>query len=122
MRNTKQRNIILNIINNSCEHLTAYQVYEYARSEISNISLGTVYRNLSNLTDEGKIRKLELYGIDRYDKKDMHSHFVCVKCESIIDVFDSILHNDKYIDGNLVIDYDIKINGICKKCMGGNDL
>ena len=43
MRNTKQRECILDIINNSYDHLNAYQVYDKAREIISNISLGTVY-------------------------------------------------------------------------------
>lgn len=51
MRNTKQRECILDIINNSYDHLNAYQVYDKAREIISNISLGTVYRNLSWLCD-----------------------------------------------------------------------
>ena len=121
MRNTRQRNVILEIVDSSYEHLAAYQIYEIARKEIPNISLGTVYRNLSNLTDNGKIRKLEVYGIDRYDRNVSHAHFICCKCESIIDVFDSLLSNDEYIDGNLVMDYDIKIKGICKKCIEGKD-
>lgn len=120
MRNTKQKNIIFDIVNNSYDHLTAYQVYDLARNRISNISLGTVYRNLSNLINEGKIRKLEVDGVDRFDRNIKHSHFVCNKCGDIIDVYNSILLNNEYIDGNLVMDYDIKIKGICKKCIGGN--
>jgi Fe2+ or Zn2+ uptake regulation protein len=120
MRNTKQKNVILDIINNSYDHLTAYQIYDIARNKIPNISLGTVYRNLSNLVIENKIRKLEINGIDRFDRNIKHSHFICNKCEDIIDVDDSILLNNEYIDGNLVIDYDVKIKGICKKCIGGN--
>ena len=103
MRNTRQRNIILEIVNNSYEHLTVYQIYELARCEIPNISLGTVYRNLSNLTDDGKIRKLEVYGMDRYDRNILHAHFICSRCENIIDIYDSILYDKKYIDGNLVM-------------------
>lgn len=51
MRNTTQRNLILDIINNSCEHLTAEEVYEIARKSILNISLGTVYRDLNILVE-----------------------------------------------------------------------
>ena len=119
MRNTKQRDIILDIINNSYEHLTAYEVYELARKQIPNISLGTVYRNLSFLTDFGKIKKLEIAGIDRFDRNTNHAHFICSECSGIIDVFETILTDDKYIDGNLVMNYDIKINGICQKCLKG---
>ena len=51
MKSTKQRNVILDIINNSYDHLDAYGVYEEARKKIPNISLGTVYRNLKALED-----------------------------------------------------------------------
>ena len=121
MRNTKQRELIFKIIDNSCNHLNAYQVYELAKLEMPNISLGTVYRNLSNLVKYNKIRELEIFGTLRFDKKDQHMHFICNKCNDIIDIFDCILGDDKYINGNLVMDYDIKLNGICKKCMEGND-
>lgn len=119
MRNTRQKNIVLDIVDSSYEHLTAYQIYERARNVIPNISLGTVYRNLSGLADSGKIRKLEICGIDRFDRNNKHVHFICSKCDDIIDVFDSILFDKEYIDGNLVIDYDIKIKGICEKCLKG---
>ena len=120
MRNTKQKNIIFDIVDNSYDHLNAYQIYYIARNKISNISLGTVYRNLSNLVNEGKIRKIEVDGVDRFDRNNKHSHFVCNKCGDITDINDSVLLDNKYIDGNLVMDYDIKIKGICKKCIGGN--
>lgn len=121
MRNTKQRNLIYEIINNSYDHLNAYQVYEIAKEDIPNISLGTVYRNLSYLVCDNKIREIEVDGTLRFDRNDIHAHFICNKCDSIIDVYDSILGDDKFIDGNLVSDYEIKLKGICKKCMEGND-
>lgn len=121
MRNTKQRNLIYEIINNSYDHLNAYQVYEIAKEDIPNISLGTVYRNLSYLVCDNKIREIEVDGTLRFDRNDRHAHFICNKCDSIIDVYDSILGDDKFINGNLVSDYEIKLKGICKKCMEGND-
>ena len=121
MRNTRQRNLIFEIINNSYDHLNAYQVYELAKEGIPNISLGTVYRNLSYLVHDNKIREIEVDGTLRFDRNDKHAHFICNNCETIIDVYDSILADDKYIDGNLVMDYEIKLKGICKKCGEGND-
>lgn len=117
MRNSKQRNLILKIVNNSYNHLTAYQIYEMARYEISNISLGTVYRNLSCLVSDGKIRKIDIDGNLRFDKNAKHIHFICSECNSIVDIFDDVFDNNKYIDGNLVMDYDIKLKGICKGCI-----
>lgn len=115
MRNTKQRKCIFNIINNSYNHLNAYEVYDIAKKVIPNISLGTVYRNLMLLSEKDMIRTLIVDGVIRYDRKDIHDHFICDKCKCIIDI--PRKDNDiKYIDGNLVMDYDIKYRGICKKC------
>ena len=117
MRNTKQKNLIYSIVNSSNSHLDAYHIYEICRNKIPNISLGTVYRNLSNLVSEGKIIKINVNGFDRYDKNIKHAHFVCSNCKDIIDICDDILINKDSIEGNLVVDYEIKIKGICKKCI-----
>ena len=116
MRNTRQRNCIFDIVNNSYDHLNAYQVYDMAREVISNISLGTVYRNLSWLCENNKIKYFIVDGIVRYDRKDEHDHFICRECNNIIDIH-SRPNNDKYVDSNLVIDYEIKYNGICRECL-----
>lgn len=115
MRNTKQRDCILDIINNSYDHLNAYQVYDKARVIIPNISLGTVYRNLSWLCDNDKIRFFLVDGIFRYDRKDIHDHFICTKCGNVIDI-PRKKNITEDVDGNLVVDYEIKYRGICNKC------
>ena len=56
MRNTKQNSLIFNIINNSYSHLDAYSIYELCKKEIPNISLGTVYRNLTSLVNNHKMQ------------------------------------------------------------------
>ena len=52
MRQTKQNTLILDIINNSYNHPTAYDIYLICKNEMPNISLGTVYRNLNNPTSD----------------------------------------------------------------------
>ena len=71
MRNTRQKELVLDIVNNSCEHLTAYQVYDISRKTIDNISLGTVYRILKELSENDKIIKIsdKKINMDRYDNK-----------------------------------------------------
>ena len=96
MRNTRQRDCIFDIVNSSYNHLNAYQIYDIAKKVIYNISLGTVYRNLAWLSEHNKVRTIVVDGIVRYDRNVVHDH---------------------YIDGNLVIDYDVKYVGICKKCL-----
>ena len=89
-RYSKQREVILGVLEGTKSHPTASWVYEKAREIIPNISLGTVYRNLSELTDSGEIRCLSTD--DEFEHYDFdtsnHCHFFCQKCGRILDVFD----------------------------------
>ena len=60
MRLTKQKKLILDIINNSHEHLSAESIYNECRKVLPNISLGTVYRNLNQLSDMNLIKRLKV--------------------------------------------------------------
>ncbi len=89
MRNySKQREIIYNILKLTKEHPTAEWIYSVARRDLPNISLGTVYRNLLTLEEDGLIVKIvNVNGKDRYDAKTMpHAHVVCKKCGKIMDI------------------------------------
>lgn len=52
MKYSWQRQIILETIQEHKEHLSAQQIYGYARERCPHISLGTVYRNLNTLADK----------------------------------------------------------------------
>ena len=89
MRSSKQRDAVLNVLQSSCDHPTADVIYERVKEIIPNISLGTVYRNLGQLHDEGFITVVE-----SSDKKvhyegnlEDHIHFLCKNCDVITDVF-----------------------------------
>ncbi len=89
MRYSHQRELIVDILKNRKDHPTADMVYESAKKREPNISLGTVYRNLKLLSEEGVIETLET--IDKkihYDgDTSNHSHFICEKCGKIVDLF-----------------------------------
>ena len=122
MRNTIQRNLILDIINNSCDHLTAEEVYDIARKSISNISLGTVYRNLNQLTELQKIWKIKTFdGKDHYDKLHIkHNHFICLKCNKIFDILEiSNIEHKNIPDDFEIVNYDITYSGYCNECKKG---
>lgn len=89
MRNSKQRDLITSLIKGRCDHPTAEMIYLSAREINPNISLGTVYRNLKLLADEGKILTLETEDKRLHYDGDIsrHSHFICSKCGKIIDLF-----------------------------------
>ena len=88
MRKTKQKSLILGIINNSYTHPTASEIYLMSREVIPNISLGTVYRALNSLTENGMIKRIKMgNNIDRYDRvNDFHPHFLCLKCHKVYDL------------------------------------
>lgn len=118
MRNTKQRNLVLDIINNSFEHPTAYMIHKKCLEILPNISLGTVYRNLNTLVEIGKIQRLEIPGhIDRYDKLDYHDHFVCRYCGKIYDLKRSNISYNKMVSGHLIQECNIRYEGICCDCL-----
>lgn len=118
MRNTKQRGLVLEVVSHSYSHPTASHVYQECIKVMPNISLGTVYRNLSSLVEQGKIQRLENSDhIACYDRVAYHDHFICIKCGKIIDIKRKNVSYDKVIDGNKVLDYSIRYSGVCCDCM-----
>ncbi len=117
-RNTNQRKVIYEIVKNTDIHPTADWVYERARAVIPNISLGTVYRNLKLLTEEGYLIEIEDGKQSRFDAKlEKHFHLKCNVCRNIYDVdFDklNIIINDSSF---IVYNVKVMIEGICHKCI-----
>jgi Fe2+ or Zn2+ uptake regulation protein len=87
-KNSRQRDLVLRILRSSKDHPTAESIYLEARKTIPSISLGTVYRNLNHLRDEGRIRELSYgKGISHFDGElREHHHVRCIACGSVADV------------------------------------
>lgn len=123
MRNTKQKQLIFDIINNNYNHLTAKETFIEAKKTINNISLSTVYRILNSLVDDNKILRITTkFGIDHFDRIPpiRHSHFICDKCMKITDVFNSKYSYDiNELNGYIINDVEIIFSGICNECMKG---
>ena len=87
LKYSRQRECIKNYLQDREDHPTADMIYTSIRRDFPNISLGTVYRNLSLLVELGEIRKITTDGADRFDAKLIpHSHFICKDCGSVLDV------------------------------------
>ncbi len=117
-----QKKLILDIINNSYEHYTAREIYDYCKRLSPNISLGTVYRNLNILEENFLITRIKMpNSIDRYDKVEKkHAHFICIKCNKITDLeeFDENYCNKfKKVNNYKVLNYEINFKGICNNCV-----
>lgn len=88
LKYSRQREAIKNFLAGRYDHPTAETIYLGIKDEFPNISLGTVYRNLSLLSEIGEIQKLSTgIGPDRFDgRPEPHYHFICKKCGSILDL------------------------------------
>ncbi|MDD6039436.1 MAG: transcriptional repressor [bacterium] len=120
---SRQRECILNNLKNRSDHPTADMVYESVRMEQPNISLGTVYRNLSLLAENGQILKITTKaGPDRFDGcMEPHTHFICNQCGNVLDLWDVPKMNviemtDPQFDG-IIEGYELQIFGKCGECL-----
>jgi Fur family transcriptional regulator, ferric uptake regulator len=87
-RLTRQRQVILDILLHSQEHLDAERLYDLARAEDSNISLATVYRSLALFKSAGLVQEDRLgegHGHFETTPRDPHYHFTCMKCGRVIE-------------------------------------
>lgn len=87
VRYSKQHKLILDILKGRKDHPTADDVYVAARAADPNISLGTVYRNLKQLSSCGEVDTLETTDRSLHYDGDVspHDHFICTVCGKIYD-------------------------------------
>ena len=110
LKYSRQRQVIKDFLMTRKDHPTADVVYTNVRREYPNISLGTVYRNLSLLADLGEIRRLQVGdGVDHFDADtSKHYHVVCIECGSVTDVK---IGDIDHITDSANADYDGEIHG-----------
>ena len=75
---TKQRQLVLSIVNESEDHLTAEEIFIEAKNRITSIAFATIYNNLNVLVNEKYIARVKSPGNpDRFDKLTIpHEHVV----------------------------------------------
>ena len=83
MKYSKQREALLTLLRSTRSHPSADWLYENLRKEFPNISLGTVYRNLAQLAENGDILKISTSANKEHFDGFVHRHFhfVCNKCD-----------------------------------------
>ncbi len=122
LKHSKQRDSIKEFLATRKDHPTADTVYMNVRQSFPNISLGTVYRNLTLLADIGEIARLRVGdGVDHFDYDTTpHYHFVCSECGKIRDLNMTVMNNltkaaqenfDGEIEGHVTWFY-----GRCSNC------
>ena len=85
---SRQRESIRECLKNRKDHPTADAVYVTISKEYPKISLGTVYRNLSFLVENGMAIKVPCSdGSVHFDGNvNPHYHFQCTECGAVIDL------------------------------------
>ncbi len=119
-RYSKQRAIVLDTLRGTDAHPTADWIYSKVRELMPNISLGTVYRNLDQMAENGTIRRIYDHGHIRYDgNTGRHDHFRCLQCGRLFDVkipFNNLAKQIETIDKFHVTEFTIELSGYCPDC------
>ncbi len=122
---TSQRKIILEALSTSRSHPSADVVYDYVRTRLPNVSLGTVYRNLETMYRHGMIVKIETPdGQKRFDYDvSSHPHFRCEKCGKIEDIPMNLKAPEpdpgsEWVQKRVIRSYSLNYQGLCSECAG----
>lgn len=119
---SRQREAICEYLSSRKDHPTADMVFQAVRQVYPKISLGTVYRNLTLLADEGEILKLNCGdGVEHYDAQTApHCHYYCRACGSLKDISlresFPLLTAAESSEGDSIEGCNLMFYGICGKC------
>lgn len=126
VRLTRQRKILLDVIDSSGVHLDAEQLYQLARQKDPKLNRVTVYRTLKLLKEGGLVDELDLMHFDGdqhyYETrtKQEHAHIVCLRCGKVEEFFGDVLQRlRRQIEATLGFQILIarsEIGGYCSHC------
>jgi Fur family ferric uptake transcriptional regulator len=121
-RKSRQRDVVLAVVRSTMDHPTAGWVYRQARRTLPRIGLGTVYRNLKTLAEEGLIREIHTGGpYARFDgNTGRHYHIRCLACGRVNDLpmsVDTRLEEEAGRAMNYrILGHQVEIHGVCPLC------
>ena len=126
IKRSRQRDAIVAFLHTRKDHPTADVVYQEIRNTIPNISLGTVYRNLAQLSERGEILRLPCDGkMDHFDADIRpHYHFICNHCGCVKDIelpYSNAMDQqaNETFDG-VIMRHNLLFEGLCKECTQSN--
>ena len=123
----KKRNAILSCLRQTDTHPSAEMIHGMLQSEHPDISLATVYRNLSRFKSQGVIQSLgTINGIERFDANTApHVHFVCNCCSAVMDLHQmktpqQLCSEAAQHTGGQVDVCQLMFFGTCRECLAKN--
>ncbi|MBE9482181.1 MAG: transcriptional repressor, partial [Chloroflexi bacterium] len=93
-RLTPQRKVILEILHQTDEHVTAENIYDRVRARLPRANKSTIYRTLELLKKLNLVAETNLGGNSVYYhhiEQAHHHHLVCQECGAIIDLDESVV-------------------------------
>ena len=121
---SRKRVAILDALRSTKVHPTAEWVYEKLKPEYSDLSLGTVYRNINKFCAENKVRSVGVINGQEHFDGDItpHSHFVCESCNAVIDIDENFFSDDRlslisHKYGINISGEDVMFKGSCNSCL-----
>ena len=126
VRLTSQRQILLDLIDKSGEHLDAEQLYRLAKQKDTKLNRVTVYRTIKLLKDSGLIDELDLMhftGDQHFYEtrlKQEHAHVICLRCGKVEEFFGDPLHKlRRQVEAHFgfqILIARTEIGGYCANC------
>ena len=120
---SKQKEEIFNFIKNAKNHPTAEEIYLKLNEKKSNVSRGTVYRNLNLLVEKSIIKRISITNQpDRFDYiTKPHNYAICKECGKVFDfhyLLDENFRQVVYKETELqFFSNEFIIYGICSSCI-----
>jgi Fur family transcriptional regulator, ferric uptake regulator len=126
VRMTRQRRVILTVIENARGHLDAAAILQFAREADEGIDRVTVYRTLKLLKRHHLIDELDLLHLEGgghfYEQRPLseHMHLACLRCGRVTEFSSALFDRIKgQIQRDLGFRVDfarIEIGGHCESC------
>jgi Fur family ferric uptake transcriptional regulator len=122
IRMTDQRKIIMEILENTNDHLSAEEIYIRAKDRQKRINFSTVYRNLNMMEEKGLVIKLDFNdGKSRYELKERHHHhIICVNCRKTYQLptcpLDNLEEKLTRESGYKISAHKLEVYGYCPDC------
>ena len=122
-RTSRQRERILELLRSTGTHPTATWLYDRLKEEFPGLSMGTIYRNLHILQEQGLAGRIDFGStFDRFDANmEPHYHFVCERCGAIVDLDlppeDELETRVERRTGFQVSRHRVEFYGVCAACL-----